>query len=78
MSLPKFRTVEKGCENCGYLDVPPDKDGVSRVRGNHGYRCTAQIPDGALRVPSCCEITVKRNRVTKGEGRGCPTWTPRD
>lgn len=78
MSRPKFRTVEKGCENCGHLDVPPDKDGVSRVRGTYGYRCLAPPPDVKNTTPLSFDIKITRRRVTKGEGRGCPTWTPRD
>lgn len=76
MSKPKFRSVEKGCENCGHLEVPPDKDGVSRVRGMFAYVCRATLPE--IPVPKSLTVTVRRSRVGKGDGRGCPTWTPRD
>lgn len=66
------------CRTCKFLDVPPDKDGVERIRENTIYDCTAPFPEVAHLFPFSARLTtVRRMFMFPKDGAGCPAWEKR-
>lgn len=66
------------CEQCCWLDVPPDRSGRRVVRKGYGYECQAPVPE--VKLPASITIRhgfqwpPRRSHMTRGEGKGCPSF----
>jgi 2-methylisocitrate lyase-like PEP mutase family enzyme len=64
---------------CIYLNVPPDADGVKRVRSNWAYRCEFPVPEYPLPVSVTRYYDFKwppiKSQVIAPECQKCPCFT---
>jgi hypothetical protein len=76
----EWRHRQKGivnnCKNCGWLNVPPLKNGTIRVYKDDSYDCTAPIPE--IKLPHSVTTAYgfswppNRHWMSGDSGEDCP------
>lgn len=63
----------RSCKTCALWGKPLER----RALKDHYYPCNAPepaIPDSWL--AACFHVTIRRDYVTRDDGKKCPLWTP--